>query len=67
MFGNSEMFLNSTNNLRYREEINVVEHLICLGIFSAKDYHEHGVLCLIGLALGEISWAQHVFEVLNRF
>ena len=67
MFSVSEKFLNSTKHLRYREEINVVEHLICLGIFSAKDHHEHGVFCSIVLAFAEVSWAQHLLEVFYHF
>ena len=29
--------------LRDAEEIYVVEHLLCLRVFSAKDDHKHGI------------------------
>ena len=40
---------NISENLRDRKEINVIEHLLGLGIFSAKDDHKHGVFSRIGL------------------
>ena len=43
--------------LRYGEEVDVIEHLFCLSILSAKDYHKHGVNGPIFFIGVNVSWA----------
>ena len=56
----------SDNDLRYRKEVDVVKHHVVLRVFSAKDYHKHGVcrpICLRGV---DVSWSEILLQVLDH-